>query len=762
MKIKRIVAAALCLLLVLGCFGGCAREDGPAVEAGTKPQEAPGLNVKGRYVEKALALPECAYAKDMVMLADGRLRVALQGESGEILLYTSTSLGESWEEQQPLPAEITAGGNIEIETLALSPDGTVFCDTIETLADETVQPHLWVISPEGACRELPLTYPELMPDWGFFLPNADFTEDGRLFAQVYASGVHELNLETGEFGDNVSELETNLLRIGCGGNDVYMLGWSTASYYHDGQTTVLPEVLGTQVEENLKKTEGNPPRVIFWENPEGYLFFTTTEGLYSYIPGGAVTEELMQGAQCSLGDPRCYPIALTGTEDGSFYLLCNLDGEPALCRFVYDETVPTVAETELHIYTLYPDDDLSQMISRFQKENLEISVELEVGLSGESGMNEADAIRTLNTEILAGTGPDLICLDGFDLNTYLEKGLLADLSGLLAQAGPLLEQVTGCYGADGKICALPTCFAIPAIYGQEQTVSQIHDLPSLVAAAQQAREAHPDVDRIVNGMQPAMLADQYYDSCSAAWVKPDGTLDAQKLAQFYGAMKDLYALDESFRQENQDWIAAIEKNLDDYFAPGQYTGIGGAINVISEISYLSAGTLDSMEQWSFALGGEQEYLGEGYVTAAFSGQASNVFLPRRIMGILTTAAQPEAAETFLSFMLSDKIQAETLSAGFPVNRTVFDREIQEEGYTDAVFGSSDGEGNSISYTAKWPDAQRRSQLKGWVDALTTPASTNRTIRKMVLAQMADCCNGVTTPDQAAQAALQALNLYLSE
>ena len=711
-------------------------------------------------MENGIALPDCRYAMDMVMLSDGRLRTALQEESGNVLICTSVPDKSTWEETVSLPADILVSGNVE--SVALSADGTIFCDSVEDLGDDTHQPHIWVIDPSGNFRELPLGFSELLPEWGFFIPYADFTEDGRLFAQVYNTDVREIDLTTGEFGENVSELETNLWRTGCGGNDVYILGRQTSSYHHDGETTDLPDVMKVQIEESLGKNEGTTPRMTYWENKDGYLFFTTFDGLYSYIPGGSVTEELVGGSRSSLGDPTCYPVALTGADDGSFYLLCMLNQEPTLCHFVYDEAVPTVADTRLKIYSLYADEDLNQMISRFQKANLDISVELEVGLSGEDGITEADAIRTLNTEILAGSGPDLICLDGFDLNTYLEKGLLADLSGVLRNAGPLLEQVTNCYGADGKVCAVPTTFAIPALYGAEHIVSQIHDLDSLVTAATQARAENPDMDRIVNAMHPVIMADLYYDSCSAAWMNPDGTLDAEKLEKFYAAMEALYALDEGFRLENQDWVSQIGAELNDYFAPGEYTGLGGAYYIFQDISCLSSGTLDGMSQWSYALAGESEFLGEGYTTIPFSGQVSNIFLPRRIMGVLTTAKHPQAAETFLSFMLSDEIQAETLSTGFPVNKVTFDREIQEEGYSDSTFGSTDADGNHISYSAQWPNAAQRQQLKAWVNNLTTPANTNRTIRKMVMAQMSDCCNGIITPEQAAEKALQSLNLYLSE
>ena len=192
--------------------------------------------------------------------------------------------------------------------------------------------------------------------------------------------------------------------------------------------------------------------------------------------------------------------------------------------------------------------------------------------------------------------------------------------------------------------------------------------------------------------------------------------------------------------------------------PGQYTNLSGANAVHGDICFLPAGTLDGMYCYSMVLAGEAEYLGDGYITRPLDGQASNVFLPRRIMGVLNTAQHPQAAETFLAFMLSDDVQSKDLTTGFPVNQATFDRELSEERYVDSVYS----DGPDRSYHAQWPDAAQREELRGWVENLSTPANTNRTIRYMVMEQLWDCCNGIITPEQAAQAALQSLNLYLSE
>lgn len=756
MKIKKTAAAVLALLMLLGCFTGCGKEKEEASELAVTPSII--SDATGRYVEKSIPLPEAKYAVDMVKLSDGRLRVALQGENGSILLCTSGPDRASWVETISLPSEILNSGSVE--SVSLSPDGTVFCDTVETLANGTYQPHLWVMDPSGQWRELPVTYPDVDPEMGFFIAYCDFTEDGRLIAQFYVTELREIDLTTGQVGKNLNELEATLFRTGCAGQSAYMMSMETASFHQNGETKPLPDVLKAQIEGALKEDFGNTPKITFWENPDGYLFFTTYAGLYSYIPGGSVTEEVVGGTRTSLGDPTCNPVALTGMEDGSFYLLCNLNGEPTLCHFTYDEEAPLTADTQLTIYSLYPDDDLTQMIVQFQKANPDITVEHEVGLSGDSGITEADAARTLNTEILAGNGPDLICLDGFNLESYLEKGVLADVSHILAQGDPLLRNITDCYGEDGKICAVPTTFTFPAIYGKEEYVSQIHDLDSLVAVAKQARAEYPAEKRVVNGMYPDVMVDYFYDSCSAAWMNPDGTLDAEKLTHFYAAVTELYALDEVFRQANEEWMTMVREeyvNGENQILSGQYTGIIGAHSIISDISYLSFGTLDGMYCYAHVLAGEAEYLGDGYITSPLDGQASNVFLPRRIMGILTTAQHPQAAEQFLSFMLSDEVQAKDLTTGFPVNKVTFDREMSEERVIDSWIGNG-----SIGYQAQWPNAAQREELRGWVSNLTTPANTNRTIRYMVMEPLWDCCNGILTPEEAAQAALQSLNLYLSE
>ena len=99
-----------------------------------------------------------------------------------------------------------------------------------------------------------------------------------------------------------------------------------------------------------------------------------------------------------------------------------------------------------------------------------------------------DAIKALNTEIMAGNGPDVIMLDGLPIESYLAKGMLEDLSENLKAAEEkeeFFDNITRVYEQDGKIYAIPTRFLIPLLMGNEEFVSNIQDLSSLSAVMEE-------------------------------------------------------------------------------------------------------------------------------------------------------------------------------------------------------------------------------------------------------------------------------------
>lgn len=744
---QRILAILLALALMLSGLAGCGKQETGQPET---------VTAKGRYVERELSLPAEGYPMDMTTLTDGRLRVGLLTGEREYRIFTREADG-SWAEDVILPGSVKTMGDLDL--MRFFRDGSVFLSGVETVGEQDYRYHLAILSPDGALRELPITYPEADETAGFLLGGADVTSDGRLMLLFSFNDLRELNLADGSLSGNLNELGIWVNGgLTCVGKDAYLLNEELCARVSDDRQTKLSDPLEKQLTDSLQATSGTDSKISFWENSDGYLFFTTDSGLYSYVPGGSVTEELISGAKSSFGDPSFYPKALEGTKDGSFYVLGHQSGKAVLCSYVFDADAPIEATEQLKLYSLYDDDDLRQIVARFQKAHPETDVVLEIGLTGEDGVTEADALRTLNTEILAGSGPDILRLDGVSLDSYLEKNILMDLSDLLTET-LTLEQITKCYARDGEVCVIPAAFAIPVIYGPRALVSQISDLDSLVEAAAQAKAQNDHARSLMNGMIPQLVTDCFYDSCSAAWKNADGTLDEGALESFLEAMGRIYDLDAPLREQYADMREQLEAMADTY-TPGDYTGIGGAMDVVMNGAALSAGTLEGMESWSFALAGDDQL--EDYALMPLNLQSYGVFLPRQLYGVLASTENEEAAKSFVSYLLGEDVQENALGFGFPVNRAVFDRQIQENKTSNATFASSDDSGNMISLAARYPSAAERQQLADWVDALTTPALTDRTIRSLVTAQAAASMRGSCTVEEAASRALQSLNLYLSE
>ena len=739
---KRILS--IFLALVLAGFSGCGQQESPGPVA---------TAAKGRYVETEIALPMDGSPQDMVTLSDGRLRVGLNTTEGEPHVFTRE--GDTWQEDVQLPQSLPGLGKLDM--LRLSPDGSVFLSLVKGLGDGTYEYHLVLLSPSGELRELPVDYPEANEKDGFLLGGADFTDSGKLMVLFSFDDLREVDPDTGALSENLNELGiwANMGGI-CAGEDTYLLSSDLCARLREGQQEKLTDVLGEQLTASAKTEEGSRGKNVLWQNSQGYLFFTTGEGLYSFVPGGSVTEELVSANKSSFGDPSFLPRALTGTEDGSFYVLGMLGGEAVLCQYDFDANAPLQATQVLKLYSLYDDEDLRQIISRYQKSHPETDIHLEIGLSGEDGVTEADALRTLNTEILGGSGPDILRLDGMSLDSYLEKDLFLNLSDLLEET-KTLENITKCYETKGKVSVLPVAFAIPAIYGPKDLVDSIHNLDSFVEAATQAL-ARSGADSLMNGMIPVLVTDNIYDSCSAAWKTDDGTLDPSALEAFLAASKALYDLDAPLRERYADILGQMDGDLG--ITPGEFTAIGGSWDILMNGEAMSVGTLESMDVWSYALAGDQQL--EGYTLAPLTLQASGVFLPRQIYGVLNTTEIADTAKDFIRFLLGEEVQKRNLNYGFPVNQAVFEALIQEDKATDVSFATSTEDGQMLSLTARYPSAQERKELAQWVRDLTTPALTDRTIRTLITAQAADCMNGTCTAKEAADRALQSLNLYLSE
>ena len=117
-------------------------------------------------------------------------------------------------------------------------------------------------------------------------------------------------------------------------------------------------------------------------------------------------------------------------------------------------------------------------------------------------------------------------LDGLPIESYLAKGMLADLSENLKaveEKEEFFDNITRVYEEDGKIYAIPTRFRIPLLMGNEEFVSNIQDLSSLSAVMEEMREKNPE-GSILSAYTPEILLKMLAIASEPTWSKEDGNL----------------------------------------------------------------------------------------------------------------------------------------------------------------------------------------------------------------------------------------------
>ena len=96
----------------------------------------------------------------------------------------------------------------------------------------------------------------------------------------------------------------------------------------------------------------------------------------------------------------------------------------------YEKGKKNLKIKKLNIYSLQENQVLEQWINYYENHNKDIKINYDYC----EGMTDAeinDAIKTLNSEIISGKGPDILVLDGLPTKSYIDKGLLIDESDIV-------------------------------------------------------------------------------------------------------------------------------------------------------------------------------------------------------------------------------------------------------------------------------------------------------------------------------------------
>lgn len=757
MKKGQRVIRIILLICLLVISSGCHRKEKGEI-GGTN-------NTMGRYVEGSLQFPrEFTQTNGIVKQNDGSY-LSFDGQNG---LFESTDQGSSWHRKETAWLQELGNGAYYISEAVISQSGEIAIIYYFYSEDgNSDQPARCIyIAADESVREINIELEDA------FLLKLLFKEDGRLFFCDTAGRVYEIDKKDGECTEicqTDSYIEywnfvgEKLVTISTG--DRKSLIYDLNMKQIEEEDTVLDRFLQDVSKVDQGFNSDSSVVLIARGEEENSMYLACRGGLYYHVLGGNVMEQVVDGKLSTFGNPSSRLVSLTAGDDKTFLVLYS-GGE--LIRYTYDDTVPTVPETELRIYGLEENKTIRQAIAKYQRENPEVYVNFEIGISNEDDVTTEDAVKVLNTEIIAGKGPDIILMDKLSVEYYAEKGVLLDLSPVLQdRKGQLFTNISDTFKKEDKIYAVPARFSFSILAGRSIDVNQISDLATFAAAIQEIR-AREAVGNILGIYTEEELIDLLSISCGPSWIKEDGTINQEKLKDFFFYAKQIYETEKMGITPDMDkaYRETEESNAD------QTEDIRDAV---TNALYLSAG--DQRIACGYVSGIDMGYtvitslfhsLHETGSIQSFQLQAHNVYLPKTVVAINANTANAAKAREFIRLLLSEQIQNVDLSDGFPVNKASFEKLLAdstkngEAAEDTGMLGMTGKNGDTILLELKKLSGKEAGQLRSLVENLGTPDLTDRILLDCVRTLGPSALNGKKNIDQVVLEIIEKQQIRLKE
>lgn len=762
MKCKRLKCMMVLLLavLVLGAISGCSgqgkNQTGNGGQDGSVQDS--GEQAKGRFLEDEV---DTGVAFDNILdikkLEDGTIRIV--GHAGNFGVWDSKDQGGTWEKAYDLPAEVQDQGNTYLAQAAISGEGQTVC-VVKEITDDSPDSALYLVNKDGRADRIPFELPndsDVQSEDGSLygmsngISDVQFPNKDQIVLQDDAGLVYQVGVADGDVKHTYDFTAiTNDCRVFAVGNTLVVQNFSNVLLYdmETGEQKSSEEALDKSGAENRFFS------AVDTLDAGESIYCLSSGGLYHYKFGGSVMEQLIDGNMNSLGMPSCYPLALVMIDEQNLLVVSNDPESKSIAatevwKYTYSADTSARPDKELKVYSLYENQEIRQFIGHFQKEHADVYVNYQMALSDDNAITVSDALKTLTTEIMAGNGPDVLLLDYMPVETYIEKGVLKDLSPLLKESGgTYFEHIINAYQDDqGQICAAPARFLIPLIYADSSDYTPGDDF-----------NAFTERKSTMVHMLPWNVVEKFWYTCGAAWQKEDGTLDEAKITEFLSRLNSAYGeYDKSLGDKNNEYYMERTTHLLDQSSMDarEYDFAYGRVNT----NFGLCRRMDYDMQQVL----EQKF--EDGKRGLMPGQADHVFVPAMVLGISSKSRQAEAAEEFVKSLFSQEAQEVSNAGGlpvdgFPVEKNAFHSFIDGHEYNE-IAGSTTTVGDFVVMLGPTPK-EAIAEMTGLAESLTTPALTDGVIMDVVVEQGERVLKGELSPEGGTAAIMQKINIYLAE
>ena len=744
MTARKAAAWLLILAAVTVMAAGCGPKPGGAeaggADAPTADNGGAGDNSdvpRGRYVEQELAFPfdpSTEMMEAMMLSPEGDLLVLTYNQEMENRIYRMEVTGE-WNMDEALTASIPEG------SMLLKMNGTK--DAAYYYLTQGEERYIGKMAWDSQKMER-LADPAFEKDGIYNISDFLAADSGAvLFSLMDGKTVvwkpeDGVSLQLYQKNRN-STLNTSSTLVG----DTYITAGDLGFLAYDMETgkeleTIPYQTGDSDAEGSLAAGEGDD------------IYLCNAAGIHHMALGGTMWETIVDGSLNSLSLPGIRISKMCVGKNNDFFVWYEKDENPVLAHYVYDPDTISVPTSTLTVYGL----DLSekylirQGAIRFQMENPDIRVEVIDGRKQMEGMMDADIIRSLNEELLTGAGADVLVLDGLPGKSYIEKGILEDMSELLApftESGEIYRNLTGHFRrSDGSVYEVPVRVLFPVVYGEAGATASLSSLQAYLeyqespgAGSISGKTVYENILRRL-----AFLYDQ------ELW-DDDGKLKEEELTDL---------LEAAMRTGEHSGARVLYPEDED-------NGAGKRYNLVAENGFTTPDHLGIMagdNQASLELPREMAEMSLSFAVMREKGyplqSVNHTFYPEERVAINRNSRQKETAERFVTFLLSEQIQGEDVEDGFPVTRAGVERWKQRQ----IVMSYGTGNWDGLMIYGYYPTESERKLLLDMIPDLDNPVVPDPTVLSIMAEESEGYFSGTQDLPAAVKAIISKVTLYRAE
>ncbi|MEC0093939.1 ABC transporter substrate-binding protein [Paenibacillus macquariensis] len=358
-------------------------------------------------------------------------------------------------------------------------------------------------------------------------------------------------------------------------------------------------------------------------------------------------------------------------------------------------TKPSGGKKTVVFSTFFPDEFFKEAKKKYEAKHPNITIDLTYIESGDGAQGKAayeKFIKTTNTAMLSGKGPDLVEMDQLPVENYVKKHLLANMSEIIKKDPTFKKEqyfnnILDNVKIDGGIYGMPLKFLMYGLMGDETLIEN-----SKVKFDDKTWNwsQYTDVSRQL--MKFGEKTGKY-----GVFSSPDALLNEM--------VKDQYPtfVDEVNEKVNFDSgtftkLLKQVKSLSDerIITQEQVHPLFRTVSINSPTDYIN-----TLKESEFNMKG-YEFKSKLYAKpSANDQQTGGYFRTYRTIGINEKSSVKEEAWDFLKFMLSDEIQAP--GTGFPLNKSLYEKQKQQllkEGKVKSIQEMEVMKGKIFEVTAK--------------------------------------------------------------